>query len=189
MSLPPLLTGPRLALRALCPADADGPYPGWLNDGQVCAGNSHGVWPYGREQARDFIARAATARDALTLAITLRSDGRHVGNVGLQGIHPIYRSAEFAILLGDRAAWGQGYGLEAARLIVAHGFAALNLHRIHCGTFADNAGMLALAARLGMREEGRRVEAAYKNGRFVDVIEFGLLRDQFVASAAATGNS
>ena len=61
----------------------------------------------------------------------------------------------------------------------AHGFLALNLHRIACGTFADNRAMLRLAAYLGMHEEGRRREAAFKAGRYIDVIEFGVLDNEF----------
>ncbi|MDN3579048.1 GNAT family protein [Chitinimonas viridis] len=176
----PLLQGSRLDLRALCDADADGPYPGWLNDPLVCAGNSHGVWPYSREMAREFIARSRQTRDVLTLAMVVRDDGRHIGNISLQALQAANRSAEFAVLLGDRTAWGLGYGLEAARLIVAHGFDNLNLHRIHCGTFADNQAMLALARKLGMQQEGLRRQAVYKRGAWLDVVEFGLLRDEFV---------
>ncbi|GAB3265675.1 GNAT family N-acetyltransferase [Chitinimonas naiadis] len=176
------LRGSRVHLRALADTDADGPYPAWLNDGEVCAGNSHHVFPYGREAALDFIRTSRSRQDSLTLAIVLTAEDRHVGNISLNQIHPRSRSAEFAILLGDRAVWGSGVGHEAGRLLLEHGFNALGLHRVYCGTFADNAGMRALAGKLGMREEGRRIEAAWKDGRFVDVIEFAVLRTEFSAT-------
>lgn len=125
------------------------------------------------------MARAATARDELVLAVVLDDGQRHIGNIALNRIHPIYRSAEFAILLGDSAEWGKGYGLEAGRLVVAHGFSALNLHRIACGTLATNLGMQRLATALGMKQEGIRRAAAFKDGTYVDIIEYGLLRDEF----------
>ncbi|HEY9102739.1 GNAT family protein [Chitinimonas sp.] len=182
MTLPAFLQGPRIYLRALADSDADGAYPGWLNDAEVCAGNSHHVFPYGREAALDFIRASRQRQDSLTLAIMLTVEQRHVGNISLNQIHARHRSAEFAILLGDRSAWGKGVGEEAGRLLLQHGFDALGLHRVHCGTFADNAGMIGLARKLGMREEGRRVEAAWKDGRFVDVIEFAVLRNEFKAA-------
>ena len=114
------------------------------------------------------------------LAVVLRADDRHVGNISLQSIHPIDRAAEFAILIGDRACWGKGYGLEAGRLLFDHGFGALNLHRIACGTFDDNAAMCRLAVALGMKEEGRRREASFKRGRYVDVIEYGVLQGEYL---------
>lgn len=160
-------------------ADADGAYPGWLNDAEVCRGNSHHVFPYTREGALAYIRQAAQTRDSLILAVILRDGHRHIGNIALQDIHPLNRSAELAILIGERDVWGSGFAHEAAELIVAHGFTELNLERIECGTFSGNTAMQKLALRLGMKEEGRRRRAAYKNGRYQDVVEFGLLRAEF----------
>jgi len=176
---PSRIEGIRLYLRPLLESDAEGEYPGWLNDPVVCAGNAHGDHFYTREAAREFIHQTHTSTDTLTLAIVMRDGDKHIGNIALQRINVTYRSAEFSILLGAREVWGQGYGLEAARLICAHGFASLNLHRIGCGTFAENIAMQGLARALGMRQEGLRRDAAFKNNRFTDVIEFGMLRDEF----------
>jgi RimJ/RimL family protein N-acetyltransferase len=178
---PPFLVGERLILRQLAESDVDGPYARWFNDAEVCAGNSHHVFPYTREQALAYVRRLAEARDALVLAMVERDGGRHVGNISLQDIHPIYRSAELAIVIGEKEAWGRGYGREAGELIVEHGFAELNLHRVGCATFEDNHGMQALARALGMSEEGRRRQAAFKRGRHLDVVEYGVLRHEWHA--------
>ena len=167
------LLGERVALRALTPADVDGPYLEWFNDPEVCRLNSHHVFPYTRPEALEWVEALAGRRDALVLAITM--DGRHVGNISLQGIDPVGRTAELAIVLGDRSVWGQGIGLEAARLLVDHGFTALNLNRIACGTLAANVAMRRLAERLGMREEGVRRQAAWTDGAYHDIVEYGLL--------------
>jgi [ribosomal protein S5]-alanine N-acetyltransferase len=172
---PAFLLGERVALRALTPADVDGPYLEWFNDPEVCRLNSHHVFPYTRPEALMWVEALAGRRDALVLAITMREDGRHVGNLSLQGIDPVSRTAELAIVLGDRSVWGQGIGLEAARLLVDHGFTALNLNRIACGTLAANVAMRRLAERLGMREEGVRRQAAWTDGAYHDIVEYGLL--------------
>ena len=175
----PFLEGKRLYLRGLSLEDAEGAYPEWLNDEDVCRGNGHHLFPYGREQAREFIRSTWNDRSAVTLAMVLREGQRHIGNVALQHIHPVHRTAEFAILLGDRECWGKGYGREAGLLLCCHGFRALQLHRVGCGTFADNEGMPGLARALGMKEEGRRRQAVWKDGRYVDVVEFGVLAEEF----------
>lgn len=166
------LQGERLYLRPLEAEDAKGEYPGWLNDGQVCAGNSHHVYPYPRRKAVEYIQ----AIDGLTLAIALKDD-EHIGNVSLAHVHPVHRSAEFSILLGKYH--GKGYGKEAARLMFEHGFNALNLHRIWCGTFSTNIAMQCVADALGMRKEGVRTDAVWKDGQYLDVIEYGILRGEF----------
>ncbi len=178
-SRPRFLQGARLYLAPLDDADLDGPYPAWLNDEQVCRGNSHHVYPYSRAQAAEYIRAGSKAAGELVLAIRLNDGDKHIGNIALSRIHPIYRSAEFSILLGDAEEWGRGYGREAAELLLRHGFLTLNLNRIACGTFATNEGMCRLARALGMQQEGVRRRAAFKDGASVDVIEFGLLRDEF----------
>jgi [ribosomal protein S5]-alanine N-acetyltransferase len=188
----PFLEGERVYLRGLVESDADGPYPTWFNDAEVCRGNSHHVYPYSPQDAVSYIARVAGARDSLVLAVVMREGDQHIGNIALQQIHPVYRSAELTIVIGDRQAWGKGYAGEAARLICGHGFMAMNLARIGCGTFEDNTGMQRLAERLGMRQEGRRRRAAFKQGRFVDVIEYGVLQDEWMErwqGAGASANS
>jgi [ribosomal protein S5]-alanine N-acetyltransferase len=175
------LEGKRVRLRPLVETDAHGPYPGWMNSREVTTGNSHGVYPYTPEAALTFIRSLAGREDRIVLAITEPKSGDHVGNISLQSIHPIYRSAELAILLGEPRVFGRGLGTEACSLMVAHGFERLNLHRIYCGTFANNEGMIRIAQKLGMKEEGRRREAAFKDGKYLDIVEFGLLREEFGA--------
>lgn len=176
------LIGARLYLRALAENDADGSYPGWFNDGEVCQGNSHHVFPYTRAAALEYIRHASQTRDSLILAIVLKDGDRHVGNIALQEIHPVNRTAELSIVIGEREAWGNGYAQEAATLVLAHAFNALNLRRVGCGTFAGNEAMRKLATRLGMKQEGQRRQAVFKSGRYEDVIEFGLLREEFEQS-------
>ena len=173
------LSGERLLLRPLVEADADGPYVAWFNDAEVCRGNSHHVFPYTREQALGYIRQSAQSREMLVLAMVLKGDQRHIGNITLQGIHSLNRSAEFAIVIGDKTTWGKGYGYEAAALLFEHAFQTLNLRRIACGTFRDNEGMIKLAAALGMKQEGVRRQAVFKEGQYQDVIEYGLLREEF----------
>ena len=167
-----------MVLRPLFEADADGPYPSWLNDAEVCRYNRHHAYPYTREMAREWI-RGIPGRGDLVLAVTLADNGVHVGNVSLQQFDAQARSAEFAILIGDRGAWGRGLGRTSAELLVAHGFDTLNLHRISCGTTEDNAAMRSIAEGLGMTREGVRREAAFHEGHYVDVVEYGLLAHEF----------
>jgi RimJ/RimL family protein N-acetyltransferase len=181
------LRGPRLYLRPLQESDVDGAYPGWLNDAEVCGGNSHHVFPYTRAEALEYVRTVAGNRRDIVLAMVVAADDRHIGNISLARIDPVYRSAQLSILLGDRREWGKGFGLEAGRLLLGHGFAALNLARIECGTFSTNEGMRRLALALGMKEEGLRRQAAWKDGRYVDVIEYGILKAEFTTPLSEAG--
>lgn len=172
------LTAKGIYLRPLMPADANGPYPAWLNDAEVCSGNSHHRYPYSSTAAAKFIENTENARDRMILAIIESNSGLHIGNIALQNIDSVNRSAEIAILIGHKASWGKGYGTVACRLLIGHAFDTLNLRRIYCGTFRTNHGMQKVALSVGMQLEGTRREAVYKDGQYIDVLEYGILRHE-----------
>ena len=173
------LKGTRICLRPLKPADASGPYVQWLNDELVCRFNSHHVYPFTRADALEYIAAIGKNKSAIVLAVETLKGRQHIGNIALKSIDHFSKSAELAILIGNPAYWSKGYGEEASRLLLQHGFSALGLNRIYAGTYAENQGMRSLAKRLGMKEEGCRRQAAFKNGKFSDIIEFGVLSHEF----------
>ena len=92
----------------------------------------------------------------------------------------VSRSAEFAIVIGAKDCWGKGHSKEAARLLLDHAFFTLNLNRVYCGTFETNVAMKKLAEYLAMQVEGRRRQSVFKQNRYVDVIEYGVLRQEYI---------
>jgi len=174
------LVGNNVYLRQLVPDDIEGPYLTWFNDDQVCRGNIHHVFPYTRDEALAYIAHSVKKdNNALVLAIINKKDDKHLGNIALQSISFVVRSAELSIILGDKSFWGKGIGFESCRLICDHGFNSMNLSRIACGTFESNEGMKTIAQKLGMQVEGCRRNAAFKNGTFENLIEYGILKEEY----------
>ena len=176
----PFLESSELYLRPLVPEDAGGPYMAWFNDEEVCRGNAHHKYPFTKQAALEYIEATQKYNKTLVLAIIGKKEQRHIGNIALQKIDPVFRSAEFAIVIGDRQSWGKGYSKQAGRLILDHAFFTLNMNRVYCGTFENNIPMQKLAAYLGMIEEGRRREAAFKDNRYLDVLEYGVLREEYI---------
>lgn len=175
----PYLIGENIYLRIITEADLTLRYRDWFNDAEVCKGNSHHRFPNYEEDMRTYYERIIKSRENLILAICDKVTDLHIGNVSLQDINPVNRSAEFAIVIGDKNYWGKGVGTEAMRLIVSHGFRELNLNRIELGTFDDNIGMEKLAMKNGFKKEGRSRQAVWKEGRWKDILHFGLLRDEW----------
>lgn len=162
-------------LRPLHEEDAEGDYPSWLNDQEVCQYNSHGDILYTKEMALYYIQSVHNNPTCKVFAICDKLTNKHIGNISLQAISTKNQSAEFAILLGNKAFWGKGLSKEAGKLLIAYGFNDLNLHRIYCGTSEANTPMQRLALSLGMELEGRRKEALFKNNRFYDILEYGIV--------------
>lgn len=169
------LKGENIHLRILTEADVYGNYSQWLNDQEITKFNSHGRFPLTVDALLNYVKVSGVSKTDLVLAIVDTETSAHIGNISLQNINWIDRNAEIAFLLGDKSYWGKGVMSQAGALIIDHGFKILNLHRIHCGTSSENLGMQKLAKKLGMHQEGVRKEALFKNGKYVDIIEYGIL--------------
>jgi RimJ/RimL family protein N-acetyltransferase len=167
---------PDYFVRSLAIEDLDGPYPGWFEDQVVCRYNSHGKFFKTRASFERFI-QSLDREDRVVWAVCHVTDG-HIGNISLQQISFIDRTAEFAIILGDKRHWGRGVGLLAGQALLRHGFDKLNLERIYCGTAATNIGMQKLAVQMGMTLEGTRRNHLFLDGERVDVLEYGILRSE-----------
>lgn len=176
----PFLVGEQLYLRPLSIADVDGNYQSWLNDPELNQQNSHHVFPYTREDLMDYVKSSYTKRDRLPLAIVDRSNDRHVGNISLVNIDYINSRTDWGIIIGERDCWGKGFSRAAAILLLGHAFDTLNIRRIYSGTTAVNIGGQKLMESVGMIREGLRRAHLYRNGEYVDVVEYGMLREEFM---------
>jgi len=136
---------------------------------------------YSIRDARDFIRRSKRGLEEgskCNLFITLRGNGEVIGGCGLDQIRLDVRNAHVGYWIA-RPHWGQGYASEAASLLISAGFRELGLHRIHTGVFPDNPRSMRVLERLGFRREGRAREDRVVDGRYRDLILFGLLRREF----------
>ncbi len=181
----PFLSGEHIYLRTIVKSDLTPAYRDWFNDEEVCRFNSHHRFPQYDGNMRDYYDRVIKSRENLVLAICDKKTDAHIGNISLLNIDLLNQSAELGIIIGDKKQWGKGVGRKASKLLLAHGFNQLNLHRIYCGTNEDNVPMQKLASSLGFIEEGRARHAMFKDGIFKNVIYYSLLRDDLKKSKKA----
>jgi RimJ/RimL family protein N-acetyltransferase len=127
------------------------------------------------DKLKKYVKESYISDTILVLAVIDKETDKHIGNISLQSIDWINKSAEIAFLLGEKKYWGKNIMFEAGSLLIDHGFKMLNLHRIYCGTSSENIGMQKLANKLGMIKEGQRKDALFKNGKYLDVIEYGII--------------
>jgi RimJ/RimL family protein N-acetyltransferase len=121
----------------------------------------------------------ANRSTAVRLAVCESAGKKTVGMVYLTGIDWVARSGEFSIWIAAVAHRGKGAGTAASRGMLRHAFLDLNLHRLHLTVLADNEVARSLYRRLGFVEEGRLRSAAFKNGRFVDLVQMAMLSDEY----------
>jgi diamine N-acetyltransferase len=123
-----------------------------------------------------YLANRSTA---VRLAILEGATKQIVGAAYLTGIDWVARSGEFSIWIGVEAHRGKGAGQTASRTLLRHAFLDLNLHRVHLTVLEDNLAAQSLYRKLGFVQEGRLRGAAFKNGRFVDLIQMAMLSVEY----------
>lgn len=167
-------------------------YQDWFYDEEITKNNHHGLFPYGKKEFENYLDMCETCKKDIVFAIVVRkfeegywfSDEEipihliHIGNISLQRINQIYRSAEFAIVM-DNKYHNQGYATEALKKLLEHGFKKLNLHRIWSGTAETNIGMLKVFEKLGMQQEGVFREAMFINGNYRNILCYSILENEY----------
>ncbi|MEK6834669.1 MAG: GNAT family protein [Nanoarchaeota archaeon] len=184
------LVSNRIYLAELALEDITERMMSWYNNPEACTGNGQHIFPKPRQDPNanlglvDYINSVSInsltkSKHDYFFAIKDKLNDQHVGNITLQSIDWISRNAEITIMIGEKDYRGKGVGEEAWKLIMNYGFNTLNLNRLQCGTFSNNISMQKIAVKCGMKEEGRRLQAAYKNGEYLDVLLYGAVKGSF----------
>jgi RimJ/RimL family protein N-acetyltransferase len=117
--------------------------------------------------------------------ICLLEDDRPIGNTGLFELQPFNGSAGLGISIGDPADRGLGYGSDAMRALLGFAFGQLRLERVWLDVYDLNPGARRVYERAGFVYEGTLRRAAFREGRYLDVIRMAILADEWRAGATA----
>lgn len=116
--------------------------------------------------------------EAVFVIVTLE-DNKMVGTVGLHEVNWINRNATLGIFIGDKEYRDKGYGTEAIRLILEYGFKYMNLHSIKLDAMKFNSRALKCYEKCGFKENGRRRDGAFINGKYYDTVSMDILDNEF----------
>jgi RimJ/RimL family protein N-acetyltransferase len=154
----------------------------WFNDPEVIQ-YLNMYLPMTEMAEEKFIEELGTTRSKTTAMFVIEAiEGdlsKPIGSTGLDNISARDHNATFGIAIGDKDYWSKGCGTEAARLLVNYGFEQLNLHRINSSAIAFNERSVRMHKSVGFKEEGRRRECIFKNGKLQDEVTFGILREEW----------
>lgn len=162
-------------------------YERWGNDWEVSVGFGGPFLPAARERTEEYYERArVTTGDSIEFTIWERATWRPIGATKLHNISREHQRARFAISIGEKDAWGKGYGTEVARLMLDYAFTALGLHHVGLEVYQFNERGRRAYLRAGYRECGREREAVRVGGRFWDVIYMECLASEFESPVLAS---
>jgi len=175
-----MIYGERIRLRA--PERDDLPrFVGWLNDPEVRQ-NLFMFLPLSMaEEERWFedVLKQPAAERPMVIEILEGENWKPMGNCGFISIDWRCRAGEVGIFIGDKSRWNQGYGTEAMRLLLRHGFNTLNLNRIFLRVFDTNARAMRTYEKAGFVHEGRLRQAEYQDGEYIDMLVMSVLSSEW----------
>ncbi len=131
-----------------------------------------------QRRVEEYLAEEARLGRPVCLIVETLA-GEAIGQVVLSRYRPAAGSVELAIMIGEAGWWGQGYGTDALRATIDACFDAWNLHRLWLRSEASNERAHRLYTRCGFAKEAVLREASYVDGRYEDVVVFGLLRGEY----------
>ena len=107
------------------------------------------------------------------------NDGTLLGDVALQDIDSFSRSCTVGMGISKMKDRNRGYGKQTLELIISHAFYQIGLERVSADTWEVNISAQNALEKLGFTLEGRARKAVYFGGRRLDVLHYGLLREEW----------
>lgn len=150
----------------------------WANDPEI-RGLTGEVQPMSQSGADQFLERIKNDENRVWFSVVQKETEHVIGEAGLLRIFYPWRTADLSIILGDKFAWGKGYGREAVLLMLDYAFGALALHRISIGVVGFNERALRFYEKIGFQREGIQRDGYFHNHTFSDFVMMSILEDEY----------
>jgi RimJ/RimL family protein N-acetyltransferase len=172
-----MLSDEIIYLRRLEAADLERTWA-WINDPDIYLKIGSQI-PVSKTAQQKWFEEIDRSKEKIILAICLKEGSVHVGNVSLDRIETRHRTARLSIFLGDPAQRGRSIGTRSIKILADYAFNFLNLNKIWCKATAGDDKIEQFYEGLGFKIEGIFRQHEFIEGRYVDKLIFGLLKDEF----------
>jgi len=150
----------------------------WSNDPEIREMTGE-VAPMSRADAERWYRRQRAEKDRIWFTIVLKKGNRVIGEAGLLRMFKPWRCTDMTVIIGEKDAWGKGYGTEAGRLVLDYAFKRLGFHRVSIGVAALNERALGYWEGLGFKKEGVQRDGYHCNGEYSDFVMMSILEDEY----------
>ncbi|MDH5494183.1 MAG: GNAT family N-acetyltransferase, partial [Candidatus Bathyarchaeota archaeon] len=150
----------------------------WWNDAELRRLIGE-VAPMSRAETEKWYKELLRDKDRIWFAIVLKKGDRVIGEAGLLRMFRPWRNTDMTIIIGERDAWGKGYGTEVGRLLLDYAFGRLGFHRISVGVVGFNKKALRFWESLGFKKEGVERDEYYYDNEYSDGVMMSILEDEY----------
>ena len=172
-------------LRSLQARNISQRYVDWWNDPSIMEGIARPSQKTTVQEQRRRLANLYDNQRNFQWGIFDKSDGSMVGFIDIF-CQPFHRIAKMNTVIGERNLWGHNLLLEVNEAGMAFIFETLGMEKISGRTQARNFATVYINKAMGLSVEAvLRGEWRHEDGRRVDVLAFGLLREDWRARRRA----
>ena len=151
----PVLDDGVVYLARLKSSDVGTDYVNWLNNPTVneyleCRHEVHTV-----ESVKQYVGQLeGSTSDQLLFGIFLTETKKQIGTIKLGPINLIHMHASIGIMIGEKMAWGKGYGTRSICLLSEYAFKELGLESLNAGCYSENIGSCKAFIKSGWEVTG-----------------------------------
>lgn len=166
-------------LRSLETSDLERTYQ-WHNDRTLYQHLENVFRHVSRKTEEEWLDRKSNYDpQEISLAICIKENSEHIGNIYLRNIDWIARRANLHIFIGNTEQRGKGFGLSAIRQVLRYAFCDIGLNRIMLEVLFDNSTAIHVYKKCGFLLEGTLRKHVFKDGAFKDVVIMGICANEF----------
>lgn len=139
------------------------------------------LYPHSLNQTEGFLNYVLEGKsDVEKMFVVAQKDTLdYIGQVGLHHIDWKNRIAVVGIVIGKKDLFGKGIGSEAMELLQYFAFNKLNLNKLELSVHDFNERGIKCYKKCGFVEEGRLRQKYFYNGRYIDSISMGILKEEY----------
>lgn len=128
------------------------------------------------EKARKYIKNFIKDEDSIEILILLKENKEPIGHIELCHMSWWNNTAIEICYHLKKEHWGKGYATEASRKIIDFCFKKLKFRKIYADTDPNNLASQRVLEKLGFKLEGTIRERNLVNGKWLDELDYGLLK-------------
>lgn len=133
--------------------------------------------PFTREGHENWRKTMIETGRGVQFMIVRKRDDRTVGSVYLRDIDRVHNKAEYGIFIGEKEALGQGYGTQAAQMMISYAFEEEGLHKVMLRVLAENEQAKRSYQKAGFIQEAYLRDEVFLEGCYKDVIYMAVIND------------
>lgn len=174
-----LFRSSRIQLTALKTEDAEA-MARWSEDSEYLRNlDTDFAVPRSAEYYRSEVESLSSQTDTIELGIRFIRENQLIGFISLNSIEWNNRSGRLAVGIGEPDYRNRGIGTEVVKLMVQYAFHELNLNRIGLDVISSNQAAIRCYENSGFIVEGTIREGILRDGKKMDRIYMGLLRNEW----------